>query len=165
MNSIFLLCVDSTIHVCNFHFVWCRCTSFSYLVWLFNVFYKCCFGWSVVGYSLTIDIIHSKAESTLVHLYVVPTQSCYLWCAALPYGAPSPQTSFLKCMTQFHLEATTNEVILNNLVSETDYSVYCYAEEIGGESTPMTNSIASTRTDISTTTRTHFFSLLYHPSR
>ena len=68
-------------------------------------------------------------------------------------------------MTQFHLEATTNEVILSNLLSETDYSVYCYAEEIGGKSTPMTNSIASTRTDISTTTRIHLNPLPYYPSR
>ena len=94
--------------------------------------------------------MHTKAESTLIHLYIVPTQSSYLWCAAIPYGGPAPSASLLKCMTQFHLEATTNEVILDHLLPNTDYSVYCYAEEIGEDQTPMTTSIASTRQDIST---------------
>lgn len=102
---------------------------------------------------MTIDIVSSRAESSLVHLYIVPSTSCYLWCAAMPYGAPAPAVSLLKCMTQFHLEATTNEVIVENLQPDTDYSVYCYAELMDSEGTSMTTAISDTRTDISTSTR------------
>ena len=55
----------------------------------------------------------------------------------------------LKCMTQYQLEATMNEVILDNLQPDTDYSIYCYAERMG-EETAMSMSIEDTRTDVST---------------
>lgn len=55
-------------------------------------------------------------------------------------------------MNQYHLEPTTNEVILDNLIPETDYSVYCYAETISTPGIAMSNTIEETRIDISTIT-------------
>lgn len=104
-------------------------------------------------FSLTISIVASRSESTLIHLYVIPSERCYIWCSPLPYGAPAPSQSFLKNMIQYQLEPNNNEVILENLIPDTDYSVYCYAETMGNPSVRMTNSIQDTRIDISTVSR------------
>lgn len=95
----------------------------------------------------------SRSESTLIHLYVIPSERCYIWCSPLPYDAPAPAPSFLKNMIQYQLEPSNNELILENLIADTDYSVYCYAETMENPSKEMTNSIQDTRTDISTVSR------------
>lgn len=56
-------------------------------------------------------------------------------------------------MTQYQLEATMNEVVLDNLQPDTDYSIYCYAERMG-EGAAMDMAIEETRTDVSTSTGT-----------
>ena len=89
----------------------------------------------------------------MVHLYIIPSDPCYLWCSPLPYGAPVPVIPLMKSMTQFLLQTGTNDVILSNLFPATDYSVYCYAETLGSPGVAMTTAVEETRTDISTTTR------------
>lgn len=97
-----------------------------------------------------IQIVGSRAESTLIHLYVEPTESSYIWCIPLPYGAPEPDETLAKNMAQYHLEIGVNDVILTNVMSDTDYTVYCYAETMSSPPTPMSSSISSTRTNLST---------------
>lgn len=60
----------------------------------------------------------------------------------------------MKSMTQYQLQMGTNEVVLSNLVPDTDYTVYCYAETLGSPGVAMTTPVEETRIDISTTTRT-----------
>ena len=109
---------------------------------------------TVVVTSLSISVTGSRAESTLIHLYIVSSDPCYLWCSPLPFGAPVPVTPLMKSMTQYQLQMGTNEVVLSNLVPDTDYTVYCYAETLGSPGVAMTTPVEETRIDISTTTRT-----------
>ena len=66
----------------------------------------------------------------------------------------------VKSMTQYQLQTGNNEVILNNLLADTDYSVYCYAETMGDPGVAMTTKVEDTRTDISTRSRCHSHSSL-----
>ena len=65
----------------------------------------------------------------------------------------------LKNMVQFQLEVGNNEVVLDNLISETDYSVYCYAETMNTPPREMDNLIEDTRIDISTVSRLNLLSM------
>ena len=97
-----------------------------------------------------IQIVGSRAESTLIHIYVDPTESSYIWCIPLPYGAPEPDETLIKNMAQYQLEKGVNDVILTNVISDTDYTVYCFAETSSTPPTPMSSTIGSTRTNLST---------------
>ena len=110
---------------------------------------------TLVVSSLTISVTGSRAESTIIHLFVTPSSPCYVWCAPLPYDAPVPMVPLVKSMTQYQLQTGNNEVVLNNLLADTDYSVYCYAETMGDPGVAMTTKIEDTRTDISTRSRCH----------